>query len=123
VETTPGPEAWNLFVINLPGPRLDRPAPAPAVGSADVRWFSQSQKYQSTPTVNCQKVYGPEFATEAEAVYATGLIRHAAGESRSEAPEGLDGPAGARVLEKVALWLAQSGRANGLPPALPPGVT
>jgi hypothetical protein len=116
---------WNLFVINLPGPRLGRPAPAPAptVGSADVRWFSQSQKYQSTPTVNGQKVYGPEFATEAEAVYAGGLLRHAAGEPRPEAPEGLDGPAGARVLEKVARWLAQSGRANGLPPALPPGVT
>jgi hypothetical protein len=113
---------WNLFVINLPGPRTGPPppAPAPAVGSDDVRWFPQSRKYQSCPSFNGQKLYGPEFASEPEAVYAAGLIRHAAGEPRPEAPEELDGQAAGRVVEKVGQWLQQAGKANGLPPALPP---
>jgi hypothetical protein len=122
VETTPGPEAWNLRVITLPSNAQGRPTPVPPppLSSGEVRHFFQSGQIQACPTINGQKVYGPEFRTEPEAVYAAGLIRHAAGEPRPGAPEGLDVQAARRVLEKVGRWLEQAGRANGLPAALPP---
>jgi hypothetical protein len=102
---------WNLFVITLPGPAGGggpRPVLAPPVSSSEARFFHQSGKFQAVPVVNGHKAYGPEFATEAEAVYAAGLIRHAAGESR---------PSPRTAPFRAAPWPATPGPGGGpLPP-------
>jgi hypothetical protein len=64
------PPDWNIRTFNIPGPDSGPPPPpSPEARFPEMRWFSQSQKWQPQPVVWGEQLLGaPDWRTEAEAM-------------------------------------------------------
>jgi hypothetical protein len=108
---------WNIYHLKIcTDPTA--PLPAPPVSSPEVRFLRPSGKFQATPLFRGTKCFLPEFATEAEAIFAVQCFHRTVGQPVPDAATvgELDNDQRRTIERKVEVWLTQNARLIGWVP-------